>query len=58
MVYSSLLGHPSDEIVKFVASCGIFSLLLKNGEVVHFTPEDPEHFKEWLTTKDIEDIKG
>jgi len=58
MDYFSQLGHHSNEIIKFAASCGIFSLLLKCGDVIHFTPQDPEHFKAWLIEKNIEDIKS
>jgi hypothetical protein len=58
MKYFSQLGYHSNEIVKFAAASGIFSLLLKCGEVIHFTPQDPEHFRAWLIEKNIEDIKS
>ncbi len=58
MEYFPQLGHHSNEIVKFAAASGIFSLLLKCGEVIHFTPQDPEHFRAWLIEKNIEDIKS
>jgi len=57
MEYFTLLNHRSDEIIKFIANCGIFSLLLKNGKVIHFTPDDPDHFMEWLNRKGIKNIK-
>lgn len=57
MEYFSLLKHHSDEIIKFIANCGIFSLLLKNGKVIHFIPDDPDHFTEWLSEKGIKNIK-
>ncbi|OJZ00101.1 MULTISPECIES: hypothetical protein [Sphingobacterium] len=57
MEYFSLLKHRSDEIIKFIANCGIFSLLLKNGQVIHFIPDNPDHFMEWLRSKGIKDIK-
>jgi len=57
MEYFSLLKHRSDEIIKFIANCGIFSLLLKNGQVIHFIPDNPDHFMEWLGSKGIKDIK-
>ena len=57
MEYFSLLKHRSDEIIKFIANCGIFSLLLKNGQVIHFIPDNPHHFMEWLGSKGIKDIK-
>lgn len=58
MEYFPLLKHRSDEIIKFIANCGIFSLLLNNGKVIHFTPDDPDHFIEWLNRKGIKNIKG
>ncbi|WP_312741056.1 hypothetical protein [Sphingobacterium multivorum] len=57
MEYFLLLKHRSDEIIKFIANCGIFSLLLKNGQVIHFIPDNPDHFMEWLGSKGIKDIK-
>ncbi|MGJ1417283.1 hypothetical protein ACR784_05770 [Sphingobacterium multivorum] len=57
MEYFSLLKHRSDEIIKFIANCGIFSLLLKNGQVIHFIPDNPDHFMEWLGSKGIKNIK-
>ncbi|WON92599.1 MULTISPECIES: hypothetical protein [Sphingobacterium] len=57
MEYFSLLKHHSDDIIKFIANCGIFSLLLKNGKVIHFIPDDPDHFTEWLHRKGIKNIK-
>ncbi|MNJ92295.1 hypothetical protein D3C87_99620 [compost metagenome] len=57
MEYFSLLKHHSDEIRKFIANCGIFSLLLKNGKVIHFIPDDPDHFIQWLSSKGIKNIK-
>ncbi|MDR0262820.1 MAG: hypothetical protein LBJ04_06305 [Sphingobacterium sp.] len=58
MEYFPLLKHRSDEIIKFIANCGIFSLLLNNGKVIHFIPDDPDHFIEWLNRKGIKNIKG
>ncbi|MGE8426630.1 MAG: hypothetical protein ACN6O7_02095 [Sphingobacterium sp.] len=58
MEYFSLLKHRSDEIIKFIANCGIFSLLLKNGKVIHFIPENPDHFMEWLGSKGIKKSKS
>lgn len=57
MEYFPILKHRSDEIRKFIASCGIVSLLLKSGKVIHFFPDDPEHFIQWLSSKGIKNIK-
>ncbi|MDQ1149745.1 hypothetical protein QE382_001729 [Sphingobacterium zeae] len=58
MDYFSPLKHRSDEITKFIANCGIFSLLLKNGQVIQFIPENPDQFTEWLNSKGIKNIRG
>ncbi|WP_312288456.1 hypothetical protein [Chryseobacterium gleum] len=57
MEYFSTHKIRSSEITKFICTCGIFSLLLKNGTIIHIAPEDVRMFNEWLKTKHIENIK-
>lgn len=52
--------YKADEVSKYLYSegSGLFTLALKyNTTTVHFTPEYPEQFKQWLDTHNIEDIK-
>lgn len=50
-------NYKADELRKFLASTDIFTILLKNGEIIHFTAKDKTGFHEWLIDHKIEDIK-
>ena len=45
------------EISKFASAAGIFTLLLKNGKIMHFIPKDGEKFRRWLVFHNIADAK-
>lgn len=49
--------YKADELRKFLASTDIFTILLKNGEIIHFTAKDKNAFYDWLIGHHIEDIK-
>ncbi|HBW79191.1 MAG TPA: hypothetical protein DEF78_01345 [Sphingobacterium sp.] len=57
ILYSNQLGCDPSEIIKFIAAAGLFSLLLTSGQVIHFTPLDPVHFRSWLLSYGVQDIK-
>jgi len=48
-------GHT--QLNKFVEAAGYFTILLKSGEIIHFSPEHPEEFREWLHIHKVADIK-
>ena len=50
-------GYQPDELIKFIASTDIFTILLKNGEIIHYVPADKNLFYEWLIQNKIVDIK-
>lgn len=50
-------GYRAHELSKFLASTDIFTILLKNGEIIHFTAADKSSFLHWLTAHCIENIK-
>ena len=50
-------NYKSDELQKFLASSDIFTILLTNGEIIHFTPKNRTTFYVWLIEHQIEDIK-
>ena len=50
-------NYKADELRKFLASTDIFTILLKSGEIIHFTAKDKASFSEWLTDHHIENIK-
>jgi hypothetical protein len=49
-------GYAPNEINKYIEALGLFSILLKNGNIVHFTPQNREDFRMWLTRHNIKDI--
>lgn len=49
--------HQPETLLKFIASTDIFTILLKNGEIIHFVPADKNSFYKWLVYYKIEDIK-
>ena len=49
--------YQPNELVKFIACTDIFTILLKNGEIIHYVPADKKLFYEWLVEHKIVDIK-
>lgn len=45
------------ELHKFIEASGIFSIMLKTGEIIHFQPESPEEFSAWLNKHRIPDLR-
>jgi hypothetical protein len=50
-------NHPSPELVRFLQADKLFTILLKDGTVVHFEPANTGAFKKWLLWHKIEDVK-
>ena len=49
--------YPANQIFKFLAALDFFTIMLKNGEVVHFKASDTNSFRQWLTDNNIPDIR-
>ncbi|MEO8949932.1 MAG: hypothetical protein ABI308_16075 [Mucilaginibacter sp.] len=49
--------HEANKLSKFLASSDLFTILLKNGEIIHHIPTDKNAFHHWLTKHNIENIK-
>lgn len=52
------LEHHVGELSRYIEASGIFSILLINGGIVHFIPEDASDFREWLYNHNIENIRN
>ena len=50
-------NYKAEELQKFLACTDIFTILLKNKEIIHFTAPDKTAFYDWLIEHRIEDIK-
>jgi hypothetical protein len=49
--------HSSINLSKYIEAAGCFTILLKDGKIVHFFPKKQEDFKEWLTKHNIPNIR-
>ncbi len=45
--------HEANNLTKYIEGAGTFSILLKNGSIVHFKPISAENFRIWLKQNDI-----
>jgi hypothetical protein len=49
--------YPAASLNRYIEAAGIFSILLKNRDIVHFIPTDADKFENWLRSHHIENIK-
>lgn len=50
--------YPASELIKYITVVKDFSLMLKSGEFIKFTPIDSNLFKQWLDENDIQNIRN
>ncbi|GAB3413398.1 hypothetical protein [Niabella aquatica] len=55
--YYQGFGYPCSDLVKFASSLSLFTIMLKNGQIIHFQPDNASDFRNWLLKNNIEDIK-
>lgn len=48
--------YQGTELSAFAVTCGIFVISLKSGNIVHFTPDDENHFYNWLMSINIREV--
>ncbi|GAB2971046.1 hypothetical protein GCM10027049_00670 [Mucilaginibacter puniceus] len=48
--------YNANELCKFLASSDLFTILLKNGEIIHYTPLDKNAFIKWLQENKVTNI--
>ena len=49
--------YPATQVVRFIQSNDLFSCLLDNGHVIHFTAHDAQLFKAWLLAHNVVDVR-
>lgn len=49
--------HAPEALTKYIEASGIFTILLKSGHIIHFSPENGEAFRTWLQDQGIPDIR-
>ncbi|CAI9686774.1 hypothetical protein EAVNVH72_03485 [Elizabethkingia anophelis] len=50
--------YPALEFPAFGFISNFFSISLKNGNIIHFTPDDIQSFYDWLISHGIRDIRA
>jgi hypothetical protein len=50
--------HSADQICKYQAVLDFFTIMLKDGRIIHYTPADLESFQKWLLQNKIKDIRN
>lgn len=51
------LNIPASELSAFAVTIDFFIISLKNGELIHFTPDNAENFYNWLVAHGVRDVK-
>jgi len=51
-------AHSCDDIIKYLKAAGIFTMKLKNGEIIHHMPKDDDDFECWLRKHNIPDMRA
>jgi len=49
--------YKAGELNKYIATAQMITIMLKNGEIIHYFPEDTANFLQWLCAHGIKDIK-
>ncbi len=49
--------HPASQLRKYIRAGDYFTIMLKNGIIIHHDAEHPDAFAEWLSAHHIEDIR-
>lgn len=50
--------YRASELKKYIEAVGMFSILLNNGEIVHFMPVCSTDFRKWLRCNNIINIRN
>ncbi len=50
-------NHSISDVVRFLPSHDFFTIMLKNGKIVHHSPEDYHAFLAWLRSHQIPDVR-
>lgn len=49
--------YPIEQLSKFIATSEMVTIMLKNGNIIHYSPKDIFAFLRWLHNHGIEDLK-
>lgn len=49
--------YAAHELDQFIAVLDLFTIILTNGDIIKYTPDNKEHFLEWLLLNKVKDIR-
>ncbi|MBZ4192511.1 hypothetical protein [Niabella beijingensis] len=49
--------YTGEQLYKYVRASGIFTIMLVDGRIVHFVPDNEAEFAEWLRQQGVSDIR-
>lgn len=49
--------YAGDALIKYLFTSGVFTILLKDGKIVHHEPEDVAAFESWLNSCNVLDMR-
>lgn len=49
--------YSAQNLSKFIAVLDFFTIMLKDGNIIHFTPDDADSFRHWLLLNKITDMR-
>ncbi len=50
--------YTAGQLSKFLAASDFFTIMLKNCDIIHFTPKDVGAFQKWLEKNNIPSIRS
>lgn len=50
-------NYTAGQLAKFLAASDFFTIMLKDGDIIHFTPKDVAAFQKWLEQNNIPSIR-
>ena len=50
--------YPAKELLKFLAALDFFTIMLIDGTIIHFTPDDANSFRHWLLLNKVTDMRN
>lgn len=50
-------GYAAKELYQFLAAYDYFTIILEDGDVIHFTASNPDDFRNWLDAHNIQDAR-
>ncbi|WP_338839280.1 hypothetical protein [Flavobacterium ginsenosidimutans] len=52
------LQYPASDLSAFAVCIDMFIISLKNGEIIHFTPDNVQRFYDWLIDHSVRDVQN